>query len=353
MRAEAAAPSLLPKVGDLRELIQNGKNAFSKARRQAVKVASQAVFAGTLQYTRDKDGNLHQIEGGVAEGVVFSDDELRKLFKLDQQAIDIYRESRAAIDTSLDDVTRSTLFKLLRKSALNPLLVENLRETSASLTSLKQTIGAALTRVAQDQERSGNTSQAARILKLAKLADDVIDKAESLKARGYAPLMRFGNYAVDVTDSKGDRIAFQLFESQLEANRAAFKLAKAYPQAKVRQSILSESGYKLFKGMTPETVALFAKELGVDKDEATQEYLQLAVSNRSALKRMIHRKGVEGYCDDLSRVVASFIVSNARQASGNFNRVEMLEAAEACKGDVKDEAVSLVQYLTEPKEEAA
>ncbi|MGQ5525721.1 hypothetical protein ACUHMQ_21090, partial [Chitinimonas sp. PSY-7] len=42
-----------------------------------------------------------------------------------------------------------------------------------------------------------------------------------------------------------------------------------------------------------------------------------------------------------------------RQASGNFNRVEMLEAAEACKGDVKDEAVSLVQYLTEPKEEAA
>ncbi|PHV09598.1 hypothetical protein, partial [Chitinimonas sp. BJB300] len=67
---------------------------------------------------------------------------------------------------------------------------------------------------------------------------------------------------------------------------------------------------------------------------------------RSALKRMIHRKGVEGYSDDLSRVVASFIVSNARQASGNFNRAEMLEAAEQCKGDVKDEAASLVQYLT-------
>ena len=34
----------------------------------------------------------------------------------------------------------------------------------------------------------------------------------------------------------------------------------------------------MFKGVTPETVALFAKELGLDKNEAYQGYLKLAIS---------------------------------------------------------------------------
>ena len=35
-----------------------------------------------------------------------------------------------------------------------------------------------------------------------------------------------------------------------------------------------------------------------------QDYLQLAISNRSAMKRLIHRKGIEGYSEDLARVAA-------------------------------------------------
>jgi hypothetical protein len=56
------------------------------------------------------------------------------------------------------------------------------------------------------------------------------------------------------------------------------------------------------------------------------------------------------------RVLASFITSNARLASGNWHFGEMAKAVEAIpkqKGDVKDEAIRLMQYVQNPQEEAA
>ena len=46
-----------------------------------------------------------------------------------------------------------------------------------------------------------------------------VDRIEQLKAEGYAPLMRFGSYYVDVFDSHGDRQYFGMYETEREAVR--------------------------------------------------------------------------------------------------------------------------------------
>jgi hypothetical protein len=83
--------------------------------------------------------------------------------------------------------------------------------------------------------------------------------------------------------------------------------------------------------------------------------LRKAIDQRSAMKRMIHREGYPGYSQDVRRVLATFVTSNARLASKNLHFSNMLEAAEnipKTKGDVRDEATKLVKYVQEPQEEA-
>jgi hypothetical protein len=185
---------------------------------------------------------------------------------------------------------------------------------------------------------------------------DKYERIQELKGQGYAPLMRFGKYTVDVVDKEtGKREFFSLYESEREANAEARRLQEAFPEANVSQGVLSEEQFKQFKGMTPETLELFADLAGVEKTPIFEEYLRLAKNNRSALKRLIKRKGIEGYSEDLSRVLASFITSNARASSGNLHMGEVERAAEDIPkeaGDVKDEAMRLKDYVQNPQEEA-
>src|SRR5574340_369667 len=74
------------------------------------------------------------------------------------------------------------------------------------------------------------------------------------------------------------------------------------------------------------------------------------------MKRLIHRKKTAGYSEDTTRTLAAFITSNARLASTNYNMGDMQQAIANipdAKGDVREEAYSLYEYLTEPKEEMA
>lgn len=357
MQAENMAPSLLPKISTLNDLIKNGRQAFAPGRKVDLQAAGKALFDGTLRYRRDEDGSLQPNETGVlSEGVVFTDAELRSLFKLSEPQIRLYREARAAIDTSIDDLARATLYKLLRESTANPRIVESLRYSQAPLSRLDTVIRVELAKAQQVAQLKGDHAAVNSIGRLHQQVSDVIGKAQSLQQQGYAPLMRFGRYTVDVTDEQGNRLAFMMFESQLEANWRARQLARDNPKATIRKGVMSEEGFKLFKGLTPETLVLFADALGINQDAAFQEYLHTAIANRSAMKRLIHRQGIAGFSEDISRVTASFIISNARLSSGHLNMADLVEAVDAvpqAKGDVKDEAIKLKEYLTEPAEEAA
>ena len=144
--------------------------------------------------------------------------------------------------------------------------------------------------------------------------------------------------------------------SQAKARKAEKILTEEYPGYSVTRGVLSTEANQLYRGLTPETAEMFARLLGTDENEAFQAYLKQAVANRSAMKRLINRMGIEGFATDVPRVLSAFITSNARLSSGNWYFGEMSKAVEAIpkhKGDVKTDAVKLMQYVQNPVEEAA
>lgn len=373
------APRLLP---DLDKLSDLKKKPISPADNKAV---AAPIFEGTLGWTRDESGKpitmeeaeaaaeqmsaddkAHkllrdkELDPGVLRmwqgqeldryeamvntryasvylrpGVVWSDNELRSKFKLTDEQIGLYKEFRAAVDRSLDDLAAAEIRRLTRDT-LGDVPMEEGQDVDAWAMAVRDRLFEADDNATADQ-----------VVKIA-------NRLKDLKAHGYAPLSRFGHFTVDVMKD-GERVYFGMYESQAEANRAARKLAGDFPGADITEGTMSTEGYKQFAGVSPETLALFGEAMGLDKDTVYQEYLKRAVATRSALKRLIHRQGIAGFSEDVGRVLAGFITSNARRASSQDHMGEIGEATEAIpkeQGDLKDYAIKFGEYVSNPTEEA-
>lgn len=398
-KASELAPRLLPQLDSLRDIT---KSAIGAKDNEAL---SKPIFEGTLLWGRDLDGKAVLIEDWrkkvmaaskqdrlqmlkdanritpaqlqelakmnniqanrfingiideeVSAGLVWTDSELRSKFDLSDEQIELYREFRSATDKSLDSLTRSDMLRRLGKDAndietavmeagtlreavfnieqhINSLIQANPRKEKA----LKQT----LKDIKESQFRTN------------KLIDD-----------GYAPLSRFGQYTVDVVDADGNREYFGMFESAYEARKMEAEMKALYDDPAthtVSRGTLSNEEFKLFAGVTPETAELFGEMLGLDAtgdkaaDEAFQEYIKRTKNNRSAMKRLMHRKGIKGYSEDVGRVLASFIYSNARHTSAALNMSNIDRAITDIpkgEGQLKDAAVKLAEYIKNPQEEA-
>ena len=341
------APRLLPRLESWRDL---GKRAVSAADSQAV---AAPLFEGTLSYTRGKDGSLVKTDDVDAAGVVFADAELKGRFGLTPAQIELYRQARAAIDRSIDTTARADILRLAGRD------FAHLRQAVMDAPDLR---AAAVQVVEAMQEvMQGDAKRREAMRKAIEAAQERVQTAQALMQRGYAPLTRFGRYTLDVVDAQGQRQYFGLYESRREANVAAIHMRSQYPGAQVTQGTLSDDAYKLFAGITPESLELFGDLLaapgqGKDKgqDKAFQAWLQLARNNRSAIKRLIHRKGVAGYSQDAGRVLASFIYANARQTAGALNAGRMDRAIAAIpkeQGQLRDVAMALRDYTQNPREE--
>ena len=341
------APRLLPRLESWRDL---GKRAVSAADSQAV---AAPLFEGTLSYTRGKDGSLVKTDNVDAAGVVFTDAELKGRFGLTPAQIDLYRQARAAIDRSIDTTARADILRLAGRD------FAHLRQAVMDAPDLR---AAAVQVVEAMQEvMQGDAKRRDALRGAIEAAQERVQTAQALMQRGYAPLTRFGRYTLDVVDAQGQRQYFGLYESRREANVAAIHMRSQYPGAQVTQGTLSDDAYKLFAGITPESLELFGDLLaapgqGKDKgqDKAFQAWLQLARNNRSAIKRLIHRKGVAGYSQDAGRVLASFIYANARQTAGALNAGRMDRAIAAIpkeQGQLRDVAMALRDYTQNPREE--
>ncbi len=341
------APRLLPRLESWRDL---GKRAVSAADSQAV---AAPLFEGTLSYTRGKDGSLVKTDNVDAAGVVFTDAELKGRFGLTPAQIELYRQARAAIDRSIDTTARADILRLAGRD------FAHLRQAVMDAPDLR---AAAVQVVEAMQEvMQGDAKRRDAMRKAIEAAQERVQTAQALMQRGYAPLTRFGRYTLDVVDAQGQRQYFGLYESRREANVAAIHMRSQYPGAQVTQGTLSDDAYKLFAGITPESLELFGDLLaapgqGKDKgqEQAFQAWLQLARNNRSAIKRLIHRKGVAGYSQDAGRVLASFIYANARQTAGALNAGRMDRAIAAIpkeQGQLRDVAMALRDYTQNPREE--
>lgn len=395
--AAELAPKLLPKLENWRDITKRPITAADNA------AVAKPVFEGTLDWTRDEAGKpvrlqvlldaaakltteqkaqrllrhnkisegmlkawlglpLEQYDKLVASryesqmlkvGIVWTAAELKSQFKLNDTQVALYQEFRAATDRSLDTMARADMLRYGGKD------VYDLRELvmdAADAQDAAHILREHLQSLAREfPERAGE---------LGHLSNGMLDRAArvlELQEQGYAPLSRFGKYTVDVVDESGERQYFGLFETAREANLMAMKMRKGFGHDAVTQGTLSEEEFKLLAGITPESLELFGNMLGLDatgseaQDQAFQEYLRRTKTNRSAMRRLIHRQGIAGYSEDVGRVLASFIYSNARQTSAGLHMGELGEAITDIpkqQGDLKDAAIQLSEYVKNPQEEA-
>lgn len=303
---------------------ENPKEDFNKwgASPRELRPVGDAVFTGTL-----------------TDSKVYSDAELVSKYKLNPKQIRLYRQARAAIDRSLEDMGTADMVRLVRSD-----VGEAVAEQAAQAENMRRA-HAVLAEALADPKFAGVVRQ----------LDERLERVRRLQREGYAPLMRFGSFTVDVRGKDGEQLYFGLFETEADQRRMEREMRAQFPDATITADVKSMKSYKLFKGLTPDTLELFAELTGMDHDEALQQYLKVAIANRSAMKRLIHRKGIAGFSPDLKRVLADFLSSNARSASRSLHTREIERAIDDIpqgKGDVKDEAIDLWEYVSNPKEEA-
>ena len=200
--------------------------------------------------------------------------------------------------------------------------------------------------------------------------DRIDQQATGLIEHGYMPLKRFGNKTVTARDKNGKARFFGAYDgtplvpgsATVEMNQVAAELRHMHPDWTVTTGIKSERSWQMYNGLSIDALENFLDFLDpetkaeLERDATIQEYLTKAVNNRSVLKELIHRKGTPGFSQDVPRILASFITSHARNASGLYHIGEangLVEEIPQEQGDIRDEANDLIIYATQPGEEAA
>lgn len=328
-RAADNAPSLLPKLDSWLDLKKGGWRHHGAKPADTAK-AGEAIFRGTL----DK--------------VLYDDETLASRFGLNELQRGLYREFRLAVNESLDGMTKSEMLRLAGDDG-RAVRAEVLEAPDAEAAA--EVLTAHLTELAELTANDDLLGTVARI-------GQKVKRMQQLQDEGYAPLMRFGKHTLHVQRPDGSTEFFGMYESVREANMAARAMRgdEAMAGMTFTQGVMSEQGHKLFNGMSLDALELFADATDNAQNPVYQEYLKLALSNRSAMKRMIERKAIKGYSDDVARVLASFVTSNARMSAGNLHLTDAKKMAEAIPkevGDLRDDAINLVEYVTNPTEEAA
>jgi len=343
------APKMLPKLESWSDLL---KNPISAADNKAISVP---ILEGTLSWTRDGAGKPMRIAEDDEEttpGIVWSDAELSSMFHLTPPRIALYREFRSATDKSLDNMAKADLLRIGGRDVV---------DLKDQVMAAKDVIEAAtLLHQYLHRQKDLMPERSDVLIDTARGLVGRANRTERLKQLGYAPLSRFGRYSVDVVVGD-ERQYFGLFETGRAANQMATRLKAEFGARNVAQGTLSEKEFEMFQGITPESLELFGNMLGLDslgdqaQDKVFQTYLKRTKSNRSAMKRLIHRKGTAGYSDDMGRVLAAFVYSNARQTSAALHMGELGSAVNdipKSQGQLKDSAIELATYIKQPREEA-
>lgn len=407
----AAAAEGMPAQDKARELLRTGNISEGVLKMWQGLPLDQYTTLVENKYERDI----------LKAGIVWTDAELRDMFKLTPEQIGLYREFRASVDRSLTNLAVSDMLRFggedvapVRAAALRAKTVDEaaemlrdhlyaMAEADPEYVAAKAVADTLLAKEGRINERADKLEE--RIPRMAGDASDIdaarakltemrneqaalkreaesamkgagrrdvltdtgskmIDKAEratDLMKRGYAPLSRFGTYTLDVVNPNGERVYFGMFESTMERSKMARRMQSEFQGAEIRTGTISEEAYKLFAGVTPETLELFGGMLGLEAqgdgagNAAFQAYLKLAKANRSAMKRLIERKGIAGFSEDAGRVLAGFVYSNARQTSLNLHAGEVAQSVKDIpqgQGELQDAAVKLRDYVSNPQEEA-
>lgn len=364
MRAAQLAPGIMPAVDDIKGA---AKALFSKRKQGSLDNATRAIFLGTLA------GET------VMDGKVWSKAEFMGRFD-DETAWALYQQARAAIDASLDEVASAEAYNMASKFLAKDMRAQVIAQPGGAegliLGQLEKQL--AMTRLAIVQsevtgdEQQANEMAAARdsIKATIRQVEAIFGTAKNLKLAGYAPLMRFGKYTVEAKaidpmtgnverDENGKQIThfFGRYESEKEARKVEAALRNEYEgddAVAITAGTYNSDRHELYTGVTPETLELFAEATGMG--DMADEFIRLAKSDRSAMKRQLERKGTPGFSQDLPRVMSSFITSNARHAAQRLYMTSINQAVKRIpkeKGDVQQEAQKLRNFVLNPDDAGA
>ena len=322
------APSILPKLRTLKDIKDFGLSEKNKT------AIAAPIYEGTLNDQR-----------------VYDEDELKGRFGLNDRQVANYQQFRAAVDKSLDQVIAADAVRLLDDvpTELRRLAID---DQAALFPALMALVDERIGKAASEDARKGLEDTRAQIV-------EKYARVEKLKQEGYAPLMRFGKFFVHVEGDYGgekETLFFSLYEDKEAANRALRELSADpdFKGAKISQGVMSQEEYKLFQNVPLDSLEMFAQAVGAKESEVYQSFLKLTKNNRSALKRLIHRKGTAGFSEDVPRTLAAFVTSNARLASGAMTLdLARKQAGAIREGDVKDEAIKLIEAVQSPQDNAA
>lgn len=330
------SPDVLPKMDQWTDALKGAGEDFSGRRGRNLKVASKALFDGTI------------------EDRVWTNEELAKR-GMDAKQIGMYRQMRRAINVSLDQLAVSEMHRLTRNMGLDSVRSRLMGMTSDAARNLLLQEIANLPKFSETQQEMLETVR--------REINEKANRIDGLKAAGYAPLMRFGKYAVEFTDD-GER-SFMMFETERDRNKFVRELRSEPGVTGITTGIMSEKNAELFRGLDPNALEVFGEVATLEymddqgnlrkeklqENALFQQYLKLATASRSAMKRLIKRKKVAGYDEQGERVLAQFVVSNSRAVSRNLHFADMTQSAAAIPredGDLRDEAIELVKNIQTP-----
>lgn len=347
-RSMDVAPNVLTQL-------EEGSDYWKEAKRVG-RTLGNGLSGGKIEKAKiDKD--LEKIGTLLFENTLLdnserhTDKELRQL-GFDDEQIGLYNEVREAIDTSLDtfaNTTFSNIYKHLGGTNEEVLELEGLNlEIHAHYNEVLKRINT----LTNGKPEMADARQAA-----IEAIDKVFKKANDLKDEGYVPLMRFGKYFVRIYNPTTGEVAYrQHFESESERNMYYRKHANDdFPAGfEMEQGRINELQHKLFQGVSPETVALFAKESGLPIGDAEKAYIKFAVKNNHALKRLLRRQGIDGFDTDLKRVLAAFVMSNARYSANQTYNPAIDDSILNIKDPAyQEDAIRLRDYSLDTQEELA
>lgn len=366
IRPAELAPGVLPRLDDVKSALAT--MVKGKPESGPLNHAAKAIFDGTLA------------GDSVLQGKVWTQAQFMARPGATEASWALYQQARAAIDASLDEVAAAEAYAMAQgfvPKAMRRQIIDNPGQAQGLIANDLKKQMRMLEVAIEKAKKLGAEEQQAELesaLKSYQSTLDNIDKifvtSKNLKVAGYAPLMRFGKFTVSVQqinpatgqvlrDENGESqtLFYKQYETEGEAKAVRRQMQAKYADrddVRVSAGTKSQTAHELYNGITPETLALFAEAIGADN--AMRKYIELAMTERSALKRRLHRKGTEGYSDDLPRVLANFITSNGRHAAQRYYLRDLNNAIKYIpkeKGDVLDEANRLKKFVMNPNDPGA
>lgn len=161
-----------------------------------------------------------------------------------------------------------------------------------------------------------------------KLIDKLRLEFEDRKVSGpYFPLMRFGEYIVTGKDANGELVS-ERYETPSERDNAADEMAKeGYTNIKksadTDKKVSLEADTAFMSDILNQIENANPIAFNDISDSVYQLYLKY-LPNMSARKSYIHRKGIQGYSDDMLRVFAAKTFHLGRQIA-NINHLDKMQ----------------------------